>query len=1026
MMKKIYNLLLILLINLIFLSSANSATYYVNSLTGNNSNSPASARNIDTPWLTVQFAINNAAVTDGDNIVVATGTYAGFNLTKRLNVIGAWKGSNASVNTVFNSIVTLSASGGSPTQRMVLKNLRVDVNTGDALDMRQSYVTLENVYATATTSLGIAGLRINSANLTDLLVESCNFNFCTYAGIFFPTFSGLNGFVMKNSTVSDNIYFGMVAFQNNNNPTMIENVDISHCAFMNNNPANQTQGHTIYMEKLSNSVFQNISVVMPVNNNRIGININLLSRLDYSNIEIRNSKVSRSSPGSGIWIQARNDLFNSPAALDNVVLRGLAFDQCDTNVAFNRQVTNMVVDKCDMSTYLRYGVVNYTDQGGTVIASNNKWQNGATPDTTVISGGLMQNGSNILSLMPSTQGIFIGMGIVGPGIPANTYVVGKTNFTIIMSNNGTLDGFIANIGFAFNFATSTDLVRTALNFFNYTNPMPNSIVNNSNVSFPTLAAAISGTNAGGTIYNVPSGLISGTTTIDKDLTLVSPGSGFFHSGSLTTFENLTVSNASWTLGSDFAISDNLTPNRVVIGTDNTLIVNGAIVPGGMIEGGSNSDMLFGGSSANTGLTTVQNGLRTLQLNRANGITLQNDLTLSRLLFIQNGLVTLGTNNLTIGHNAFIFNPFNTNYVNTNSTGELRKRFDLTTPTAFNFTVGNGGFSPNQVCFLSWTLAPGSYLASRTVNAKHPQNNCISDYLNRYWVVLPSGISNFTTNNRFNYQNSDVVGTEASIYGAELTGISWTTFTPVNAAGDFFIANNISQYGDFTGGGMNCINDFDTKINAKLFLQGAYITSSNSMRTDLLTEGIIPLTQPYANSQYNYNGTESVSSIPAGVVDWVYLEVRTTSNEVTTMNEKRAAFIKSDGNIVDLDGVSPVKVSVISGDYFIVVGHRNHLPVMSNQKQTLTPTSSQFDFTSGTNQYFGNQAADLNAGLVFGAYSGDANESFIISAADYGVVTANLGSITYNQGDLNLSAIVSSADYNFVTINLGRVSQVPNY
>lgn len=1026
MIKKIYNLLLLLLFHLFIFSTANSATYYVNSLTGNNSNSPVAAKNINTPWLTVQYAIDNAAVVAGDNIVVASGTYAGFNLTKRLNVIGAWKGSNASINTVFNTIVTLSASGGNSAQRMVLKNLRVDVNTGDALDMRESYVTLENVYATATTSLGIAGLRINNSNLSDLLIESCNFNFCNYAGIFFPTFASLNGFVMKNSTVSDNLFFGMVAFQNNNNPTMIENVDISHCAFMNNNPGNQTQGHTIYLEKLRNSLFQNISVVMPANNNRIGININLLSRLDYSNIEIRNSRITRSSPGSGIWIQARNDLFNSPAALDNVVLRGLAFDNCDTNVAFNRQVTNMVVDKCDMSTYLRYGVVNYTDQGGTINASNNKWQNGDIPDTTVISGGLMQNGSNILSLMPSTLGIFIGMGIVGPGIPPNTYVIGKTQFTIIMSNNGSLDGFIANIGFAFNFDTSTDLVRTALNFINFVNPMPNSIVNNSNVSFPTLAAAISGTPSGGTIYNVPNGLISGTTNIDRDLTLISPGSGFYHSGSLTTFENLSVLMASWTLGSDFAVSDNLSPNRVVIGTDNTLIVNGAITPGGIIEGGNSSDMMFGGSSANTGLTTVQNGLRTLQINKAAGITLQNDLTLSRLLFIQNGLVTLGTNNLTIGENAFIFNPFNTNYVNTNSTGDLRKRFEPNTPTAFNFTVGNGGYSPNQVCFLNWTLSPGSYLSSRTVNSKHPQNNCVSDYLNRYWSVLPSGITNFQSNNKFSYQNSDVAGTEASIYGAELTGISWTTFAPLISAGDYFIANNIAQYGDFTGGGMNCINDFDTKINAKLFLQGAYEVTSNSMRTDLLTEGIIPLSQPYANSQYNYNGTESVTSIPAGVVDWIYLEVRTTSNEISTMNEKRAAFIKADGSIVDLDGVSPVKVGVISGDYYIVVGHRNHLPVMSNQKQTLTPTSSLYDFSTSPNQYFGNQAADLNSGLVYGAFSGDANQSFIISASDYGIVTLNLGSINYNLGDLNLSAIVSSADYNFVTINLGRVSQVPNY
>ena len=153
---------------------------------------------------------------------------------------------------------------------------------------------------------------------------------------------------------------------------------------------------------------------MPPGNIRIGIDINLLARLDYSNIEIRNTRVFRATPGSGIWVQARNDLFDPPASLENVTLRGLTFDNCDTLIAFNRQVNNMTVDKCDLSNYLVYGLVNYTDQGGTINASNNKWKNGGIPDTTVISGGLLVNGSNIISFMPSTSGIFIGMGIVGP------------------------------------------------------------------------------------------------------------------------------------------------------------------------------------------------------------------------------------------------------------------------------------------------------------------------------------------------------------------------------------------------------------------------------------------------------------------------------------------------------------------------------------------------------------------------------------------------------------------------------------
>ncbi|MEZ4690508.1 MAG: hypothetical protein R3A12_10130 [Ignavibacteria bacterium] len=67
-----------------------------------------------------------------------------------------------------------------------------------------------------------------------------------------------------------------------------------------------------------------------------------------------------------------------------------------------------------------------------------------------------------------------------------------------MSSPATADGFIPQIGFAFNFATSTDIVRTSLNFVRTGNPLPNSIFNQANLSFPTLAAAIAGTTNGGT------------------------------------------------------------------------------------------------------------------------------------------------------------------------------------------------------------------------------------------------------------------------------------------------------------------------------------------------------------------------------------------------------------------------------------------------------------------------------------------------------------------------------------------------
>ncbi|MEO8211122.1 MAG: hypothetical protein ABI840_11240, partial [bacterium] len=867
-MKNVDKFLFIILFNFTFLSSSESATFYVNSTTGNNGNSSAQAQNNESPWLTVQYAIDNAAVLNGDNIVVAEGTYAGFNLTKRINIIGAWKGSNPLVNTVFNSGVTLNAAGGSSSERMMLKNLRIDGSAGDAVDIRKSFVTLENVFATNSS---LNGIRVNENALQDIRIEACNINANVYAGIYFPTFSGVDGFIMRNTTVNNNGSFGIAAFQRRINPTEIKNLQISHCAFVDNNPSNQVEGHTIYFEKLKNSVFENISVVMPAGNNWIGIDINLLSRLDYSNISILNSRIIRSTPGSGIWIQSRNDLPDPPAILDTVLIRGVTFTNCDTNIAFNHDVRNMTVDKCDLSTFSRYGLVNFTDPGGTINADNNKWKNGTTPDTTVVSRGTLQNGNSVISAMPSTDGIFVGMGITGFGIPAGTLVVSITPATITMSNPATFTGLVSPIGFAFNFATSTNILRTSLNFITTGNPLPNAIVNQLNISFTNLTAAIIGTSTGGTIWNLPSGTITGATHVNKILKLVGPGSGFLHSGSLTTFEFLFVETDSFKMGSDFAVSNTLADNGIsnnvsdnngtnvsgssgttIIGEDNTIMINGQLNAATRFVGGDRSDMFFGGSGS-TGLPIVKNGLRTLQLNRTNGINLLDSLRLHRLLFLQNGLLSLVNKNLSLDPDATIFAPFTaTSYVNTNGTGELRKNLNASTPTFFNFTVGDGSYSPSSLLFSNWNLSNGAFVSSRVVNSQHPYNGCATDYLNRYWVIGQNGISNIIANGKFSYVNGDVVGNEANIDGARFNGNLWKTFGPVNAASNFFTANNINSFGDFSGGDIGCLNNSFTEVNTKVILQGAYDVGGN-MRISLNTLGFIPLSQPYNTFQYNYNG-----------------------------------------------------------------------------------------------------------------------------------------------------------------------------
>ena len=231
------------------------------------------------------------------------------------------------------------------------------------------------------------------------------------------------------------------------------------------------------------------------------------------------------------------------------------------------------------------------------------------------------------------------------------------------------------------------------------------------------------------------------------------------------------------------------------------------------------------------------------------------------------------------------------------------------------------------------------------------------------------------------------------------------------------------------------------VSVKVFLQGAM--SGIAMTTTLNDLNLIPTTQPYNKAPWNYAGTESVASIPSGVTDWVLVELRDQSAPVTVV-DIRAAFVKSDGSIVDLDGVSPVSFKRVScNNYYIAVLHRNHLGIRSAKAQALCNTSTLYDFTSGQAQAYQNTSITANAAMrdmgngLFAMWGGDGNgngnisysgpnndESYLNSTALGGVLTTVLSPV-YNNADYNMNGKVSyngpNNDESFLNSNvLGQV------
>jgi hypothetical protein len=175
---------------------------------------------------------------------------------------------------------------------------------------------------------------------------------------------------------------------------------------------------------------------------------------------------------------------------------------------------------------------------------------------------------------------------------------------------------------------------------------------------------------------------------------------------------------------------------------------------------------------------------------------------------------------------------------------------------------------------------------------------------------------------------------------------------------------------------------NVKVSVKLFLQGAYDVSTGMMRDDLRTKGYLPTSQPYsAMPRTTYHtGTETTTSTVLAttgsnaIVDWVLVELRTGVGAATRV-ATRAALVQRDGDVVDVDGVSPLTFSnQAAGSYYVVATHRNHLGVMSETAIALSTTTAVCNFTSTVEGY--GSKAQKEIGVVNMLWGGNANHTGI--------------------------------------------------
>lgn len=130
------------------------------------------------------------------------------------------------------------------------------------------------------------------------------------------------------------------------------------------------------------------------------------------------------------------------------------------------------------------------------------------------------------------------------------------------------------------------------------------------------------------------------------------------------------------------------------------------------------------------------------------------------------------------------------------------------------------------------------------------------------------------------------------------------------------------------------------VQPKVFLQGAFQSSNPLMNDVLRSADLIPALEAIPSTDHlgartvNEGIFKSTSDSEA-IVDAITVELRDATPDKNIL-ATRAAFVQKDGDIVDVDGVSPVIfIGFSAGDYNIAIKHRNHLAIVTDQPISLS-------------------------------------------------------------------------------------------
>lgn len=213
------------------------------------------------------------------------------------------------------------------------------------------------------------------------------------------------------------------------------------------------------------------------------------------------------------------------------------------------------------------------------------------------------------------------------------------------------------------------------------------------------------------------------------------------------------------------------------------------------------------------------------------------------------------------------------------------------------------------------------------------------------------------------------------------------------------------------------------VAMKVFLGGPYQTGDGLMSDALRTAGLVPAQSPYAGAAFTVVGDDVLGKLapsvrtvtgPNAIVDWVWLELRDAASPYA-IRRARPALLQRDGDVVELDGRTPVPMGLANGSYNVVVKHRNHFGAMTATAVSLGATPTVIDLTSAGTATWGTDARrSLGAVMVLwpGNTSGDGLIKYTGSGNDRDPILVSIGGSLptattpgYLPTDVNMDGIV---------------------